>query len=156
MKRIDVQSPARLRAPERERAPGGDPPGPSPARDAPRASAAPYPPAARCRSTLGDGGLNFRVRNGIGCSPASMAALARGAPRALRPPRRRQRHPGGRTARRGRGPGARDTQEAMRRARPVSSARLSGSPRLQLRPINLVVYEGPYRREGSSRRRLPA
>ena len=35
-----------------------------------------------------------------------------------------------------------------RRARPISSARLSGSPRLQLRPINLVVYQGPYRREG--------
>ena len=42
------------------------------------------------------------------------------------------------------------------RARAISSARLNGSPRLHLRPINLVVYQGPYQREGSSRRRLPA
>ncbi len=35
-----------------------------------------------------------------------------------------------------------------RRARPISTARLSPSPGLQLRPINLVVYEGPYRKRG--------
>ena len=39
-------------------------------------------------------------------------------------------------------------QVGMRRARAISSARLSGSPRLQLRPINPVFYRGPYRREG--------
>ena len=42
------------------------------------------------------------------------------------------------------------------RARPISNARLSASPRLQLRPINLVVYEGPYRKGNSSWGRLPA
>ena len=42
------------------------------------------------------------------------------------------------------------------RARAISTARLNASRRLQLRPIDLVVYEGPYRRENSSRRRLPA
>ena len=47
---------------------------------APCASATSWPPAASRCSTLGDGGLNFRVRNGIGWAPASMVALARGAP----------------------------------------------------------------------------
>ena len=42
------------------------------------------------------------------------------------------------------------------RARPISTARLNASRRLQLRPIYHVVYMGTYRRENSSRRRLPA
>lgn len=46
-------------------------------------------------------------------------------------------------------------EDVRRRARAISSARLSRSPCLQLRPIDLVVYEGPYRRGSSSRRRLP-
>ena len=44
----------------------------------------------------------------------------------------------------------------MRRARAISAARLSASPRLHLRPIDQVVYLGPYRKVDSSRRRLPA
>ena len=28
--------------------------------------------------------------------------------------------------------------------RPISTGRLNASPRLHLRPINLVVYQGPY------------
>lgn len=44
----------------------------------------------------------------------------------------------------------------MRRARAISAARLSASPRLHLRPIDQVVYLGPYQRVDSSRRRLPA
>ena len=47
-------------------------------------------------------------------------------------------------------------QSRMRRARAISAARLSASPRLHLRPIDQVVYLGPYRRVDSSRRRLPA
>ena len=43
-----------------------------------------------------------------------------------------------------------------RRARPISTARLSASRRLHLLPINQVVYLGPYRREDSSRDWLPA
>ena len=43
-----------------------------------------------------------------------------------------------------------------RRARPISTARLRRSRALQLRPIHLVFYKGPYRREISSRGRLPA
>ena len=41
-------------------------------------------------------------------------------------------------------------------ARPISAARLRRSPALHLRPIELVVYEWPYRREISSRDGLPA
>ena len=43
-----------------------------------------------------------------------------------------------------------------RRARAISTARLSGSPRLQLRPIYQMVYLGPYHRGNSSWGRLPA
>ena len=42
------------------------------------------------------------------------------------------------------------------RARPISTARLNASRRLQLRPIYHVFCMGAYRRENSSRRRLPA
>ena len=35
----------------------------------------------------------------------------------------------------------------MRRARAISTPRLSASPRLHLGPINQVVYLGPYRKE---------
>ena len=127
--------------------------------DAPCASAASRPPADWLRSTLGDGGLSCRVRDGIGAIPASVAALAQGAPCAFRQaPRGR---PGGRIASFGRRPpletarpGGSGDREA--RARAISTARLNASRRLQLRPIDLVVYEGPYRRENSSRRRLPA
>ena len=62
------------RPPERARAPGrprprGPGPGPSPARSkekAPPMSGTPYPPTDLLRSTFGEEGLNFRVRNGIG------------------------------------------------------------------------------------------
>ena len=53
-------------------------------------------------------------------------------------------------------PPAPGTRGREARARAISTARLNASRRLQLRPIDLVVYEGPYRRENSSRRRLPA
>ena len=43
-----------------------------------------------------------------------------------------------------------------RRARPISTARLNPSQGLHLRPIKLVVYKWPYRRENSSRDWLPA
>ncbi len=39
---------------------------------------------------------------------------------------------------------------------PISTARLNASRRLQLRPIYHVFCMGTYRRENSSRRRLPA
>ena len=67
------------------------------------------------------------------------------------------RHPGGRIAQRDAHPLDRtDPGVVKRRARAISNARLNGSPRLQLRPIDQVVYLGPYQRGNSSRRRLPA
>ena len=67
------------------------------------------------------------------------------------------RHPGGRIAQRDAPPLDRtDPGVVKRRARAISNARLNGSPRLQLRPIDQVVYLGPYQRGNSSRRRLPA
>lgn len=51
---------------------------------------------------------------------------------------------------------SRSSESVKRRARPISTARLNASQRLHLRPIELVVYEWPYRRENSSRDWLPA
>ena len=58
-------------------------------------------------------------------------------------------------------PSSRDRLQAiadsgMGRARAISTARLRRSRALHLRPIELVVYQCPYRRGISSRRRLPA
>lgn len=65
--------------------------------------------------------------------------------------------PGGRMAGTGEDGASRSVLSSrMRRARAISAARLSASPRLHLRPIDQVVYLGPYRRVDSSRRRLPA
>ena len=78
-----------------------------------------------CRiTTIGPEGLNDRIRNGIGCDPLGMStpeyqmtiALAR---RAFQKKNRGQ------------------------AARPISTAWLSALQRLHLRPINLVVYQGP-------------
>lgn len=110
------------------------------------------------RSTSGDGGLSCRVRHGTGRSPPPWSR-SRGALPALGALRGR---PEGRMALLRRKPSfARDRapgifRARMARARAISTARLNASRRLQLRPIDLVVYEGPYRRENSSRRRLPA
>lgn len=109
------------------------------------------------RSTIGARGLNFRVRNGTGCTSPAMVADQRGAfgckgpglrpvpwgPHSAASPRTE-----GRTT---------ATPESQGgRARPISTARLSASRRLHLLPINQVVYLGPYRREDSSRDWLPA
>ena len=96
--------------------------------------------------------------------PASVVALMEGGP-----PKGMVRIMGARTPLPG-GPGGRMARECdpdirrmhrelpmrMRRARAISTARLSGSPRLQLRPVDRVFYPGPYRKGNSSRRRLPA
>ncbi len=108
------------------------------------------------RSTIGARGLNFRVRNGTGCTSPAMVADQRGAFGFQGAGSARC--PGGRTAQRGQTEGrptATDLSQG-RRARPISTARLSASRRLHLLPINQVVYLGPYRREDSSRDWLPA
>ena len=95
--------------------------------------------------------------------PASMAALARGAPRAgtfvLALQKVRAEPATLAAAWRPTGDATRQRRSAdirIGRARAISGARLNGSPRLHLRPIDLVVYQGPYQRVISSRRRLPA
>ena len=108
------------------------------------------------RSTIGARGLNFRVRNGTGCTSPAMVADQRGAFGCEG--RASARCPGGRTAQRGQTEGRPTATSYVRgrRARPISTARLSASRRLHLLPINQVVYLGPYRREDSSRDWLPA
>ena len=102
-------------------------------REPPGGSAASYPPEGLPLSTFGDGGLNCRVRNGTGCAPSSMAADPTGGS---------GRHPGGQHSAQDLSP-LRDRPDSMklgsRRARPISTARLSTSPCLQLRPIELLV-----------------
>ena len=56
---------------------------------------------------------------------------------------------------RSKGPHATE-QISERRARPISTARLRRSHALHLRPIDLVVYQGPYQKENSSWDWLPA
>lgn len=58
-----------MRPGAKERGRGRVPPGPRPPcakEKAPPMSGTPYPPTDLLRSTFGEEGLNFRVRNGIG------------------------------------------------------------------------------------------
>ena len=60
---------AHMRPSARRRGPRPGPPGPRPPcakEKAPPMSGTPYPPTDFLRSTFGEEGLNFRVRNGIG------------------------------------------------------------------------------------------
>lgn len=80
----------------------GGPPGaraaPSAQENAPRWSATSCSPTDLLRSTIGAGGLNFRVRNGTGCTSPAMVADQRGAFCCQGPARP---GPQGRTARNG-------------------------------------------------------
>ena len=108
------------------------------------------------RSTIGAGGLNFRVRDGTGCASPAMAAGHRvafschGRPRVPPGPHSAQRDASLE------GSHLVALRQWCGRARAISAARLRRSPALHLPPIDLVVCEGPYRREDSSRDRLPA
>lgn len=110
------------------------------------------------RSTLGAGGLNFRVRYGTGCAPAAPAAGPRAALLAFAPvPLRAPWGPHGAGGK----PSlpALSSGRAPRRASPgpgpVSGARLRRSRALHLRPIDQVFSLGP-RVEGASRGGLRA
>ena len=72
--------------------------GPSAQENAPRWSATSCSPTDLLRSTIGAGGLNFRVRNGTGCTSPAMVADQRGAFCCQGPARP---GPQGRTARNG-------------------------------------------------------
>ena len=109
------------------------------AREPPVGSAASYPPEGFPLSTFGDGGLNCRVRDGTGCAPSSMAAdptggscesFSRAGTLAASIARKAFLDPQISAA---------CLSRVLRRARPISTARLSTSPCLQLRPIELVV-----------------
>ena len=140
------------------RAEGGKGPrarrGAPPGENAPSRPAASWSPTGWTRSTIGARGLNFRVRDGTGCASPAMAAgrlgafCLRGAAfhRALGAAQRAQAS----------SPPGPPMGRACGGARPISAARLRRSPALHLRPIELVVYEWPYRREISSRDGLPA
>ena len=71
---------------------------PSAQENAPRWSATSCSPTDSLRSTIGAGGLNFRVRNGTGCTSPAMVADQRGAFCCQGPARP---GPQGRTARNG-------------------------------------------------------
>jgi hypothetical protein len=79
-------------------------------------------------STIGAGGLNFRVRNGNGCDPSALAteklfsALHSAPENSIA-----------------------STKIIVNPSpRPISTGRLHTLPRFHLRPINVVVYHGPY------------
>ena len=136
------------RARIRERGPAGPPWIVVGTREAPCASTTSYPPTDSTAVLSAMAGLTaeFGTESGDPC--------LHGRARAGRCPRARTGPPGG--------PGSRMRRDwrprrrtrtcgrAMRRARPISTARLRPSRTLQLRPINPVVYRGPYRRESSS------
>ena len=84
-------------------------------------------PGAYAPSTIGAGGLNFRVRNGNGWFPAANATgnPSCSAPRALHSEHARL-----------------DSSSP----RPISTGQLNALLRFHVRPINLVFYQGPYPR----------
>ncbi len=83
-------------------------------------------------STIGAGGLNFRVRNGNGCDPSAIATEI-------------SCHSGDAVGR----PLPEDSIASTHiivnpSPRPISTGRLHTLPCFHLRPINVVVYHGPY------------
>ena len=101
----------------------------------------------RCQgSTIGAGGLNFRVRNGTGCLPSAMTAETVSPRRA-----ELQRACPARNLARVRASSHAcvdselDSEREQRSSpRPISTGRLNTLPCVHLRPIYLVVSEGPY------------
>ena len=98
-------------------------------------------------STIGAGGLNFRVRNGTGCFPSAMATetvlLRRPPELLLSEPSSRPRRPS-ESASPGWTPEPNSEREQESSPRPISTGRLNTLPCVHLRPIYLVVSEGPY------------
>jgi hypothetical protein len=98
-------------------------------RSSKKARRRPTLPGSLPPSTIGAGGLHCRVRNGNGCFPAAVATgtscgFSSGA---LRTPER-----------------ARARTRKNPSPRPISTGRLNTLPCVHLRPINLVVCQGPY------------
>ena len=100
--------------------------------------AATYSPTRKPCSTIGSGGLNFRVRDGNGWSPSDVATgnLAYAQERVTDdrarpwPPAKSRADSGSR----------RKNDQA---SRAISIGQLNALPRLHLRPIDVVVFDGP-------------
>src|SRR5687767_746224 len=95
-------------------------------------------------STIGAEGLNFSVRNGKRCFPLAIATgtgESTPAPRSLKTTQRSHLHMERLTPlpRRNKYPSS---------PRPISTGLLRTLPYFQIRPINLVVYQGSYSLKG--------
>jgi hypothetical protein len=103
------------------------------------------PPRLR-GSTIGAGGLNFRVRNGTGCSPSAMATetVVPCGWTELQRSRHVHHHGNDRGCEPPEDPELDSEREQKPSPRPISTGRLNTLPCLHLRPIYLVVSEGPY------------
>jgi len=90
-------------------------------------------PGSLLPSTIGAGGLNFRVRDGNGCDPSAMATEICCQTQV------------GATKRRLPEDSIASTNITGNPSpRPISTGRLHTLPCFHLRPINVVVYHGPY------------
>src|SRR3954452_21822117 len=89
-------------------------------------------------STIGAVGLNFSVRNGKRCFPY---AIATGKCRETLPAGL-QNHTAANNQ------GIRSGSKDPSSPRPISTGLLRVSPRFQIRPINLVVFQGSYSLKG--------
>jgi hypothetical protein len=106
--------------------------------------AATYSPRPEGPSTIGAEGLNCSVRNGKRCFPL---AIATGTCRD---------HPSRRTLKTALQPPVNGDQKKPSSPRTISTGLLHALPRVQIRPINLVVYQGPYSLKGDGRIHLEA
>ena len=98
-----------------------------------RARRRPTLPGPLDPSTIGAGGLNFRVRNGNGCDPSAMATETCCQVERGRQPAQLL------------GNSIASTNITVNPSpRPISTGRLHTLPCFYLRPINVVVYHGPY------------
>ena len=98
---------------------------------------------ARGPGTIGDLRLNFRVRDGNGCDPHSITAETNSLTWNLNSfAIARMPKPGG-SGLPTRDSRTKSLKERKSVSRAISTARLNVSPRLHLRPIDVVVSDGP-------------
>ena len=114
--------------------------------------AATYSPTRKPCSTIGSGGLNFRVRDGNGWDPSDIATGNLGSALRWRRSgtciRARIRVTVCKTTEldpglRGIAPASGSRRKNDQAARAISIGQLNALPRLHLRPIDVVVFDGP-------------
>ena len=92
-------------------------------------------------STIGAGGLHFRVRDGTGCFPSAMTTETAVLMTDL-PEETQQRSSEGASSE---SPRNHDSERERKSSpRPISTGQLHTLPCFHFRPINLVVCQGPY------------